>query len=141
MEVQKTLLRLLTHGVQVLNYLLQDQGVHYIYAVDFSSDSNILASGGRDRNIKIWQIYQGEILQTLEGHSSDIRQLAFSPQGDIIASASEDGTIKIWDGKTGQQIGNLVGHLKYVNSVTFSRDGKSLATGSSDNTIRIWQQE
>ena len=88
-----------------------------------------------------WQIDSGEILQTFEGHSSDVRQVAFSPEGDILVSGSEDGTIKIWDGKTGRQIGNLEGHLKYVNSVTFSRDGKSLASGSSDNTIKIWRQE
>ena len=131
----------LSLGNTVKNLCNYYQGVHYIYAVTFSVDGKVLASGGRDRNIKIWQIDQGEILQTLEGHSSDVRQVAFSPQGNIIASGSEDGTIKIWDRKTGQQIGNLEGHLKYVNSVTFSRDGKSLASGSSDNTIKIWRQE
>ena len=116
-------------------------GVHYVYAVAFSPDGKNIVSGGRDRNIKIWQIEEGQILQTLEGHSKDVCAIVISPEGDIIASGSEDQTIKIWHWQTGQQIANLEGHLKYVNSVTFSRDGKSLASGSSDNTIKIWQQE
>ncbi|KAJ5541349.1 hypothetical protein N7494_006425 [Penicillium frequentans] len=77
-------------------------------------------------------------LQTLEGHSKEITQIAWSPDGSRLASVSDDHTIRIWDPATGQTIMTLKpddSELR-VNSIAWSPDGSQLASAS--DVISIW---
>jgi WD40 repeat protein len=56
----------------------------------------ILASGARDRTIKLWDTATGRELVTLGGHEDRLHSLAFSPDGSILASAADDGSVRIW---------------------------------------------
>lgn len=69
----------------------------YIRCLSFSEDSRILASGGNDQTIKLWDVETGKELATLKGHSSRVGALAFSRDGRTLASGSGDGVIKMWD--------------------------------------------
>jgi len=60
-------------------------------------DQPLLASGGSDQTIKVWDAITGECVQTLSGHSKWIHTIAFHPDGLHLASGSEDEMIKIWD--------------------------------------------
>ncbi|KAJ6144961.1 hypothetical protein N7470_008856 [Penicillium chermesinum] len=77
-------------------------------------------------------------LQTLEGHSYEIRSIAWSPDGSRLASGSADKTVRIWDPATGQSVSILEGHTDWVNSIAWSPDGSRLVSGSGDKTVRIW---
>lgn len=67
-----------------------------IEALALSPDGHLLASGGRDRKIKIWDLSRGDELAVLVGHGGRVRSLAFSPDGSLLASAADDGTVRIW---------------------------------------------
>ena len=81
---------------------------------------NILASGSRDKPIKIWDIESGSCLSTLTGHSERVNCVVFSPNGKVIASCSGEGymrdnSVRLWDASTGEPIGSpLAGHTRYV---------------------------
>ncbi|KAK3305078.1 uncharacterized protein B0T15DRAFT_383696, partial [Chaetomium strumarium] len=77
-------------------------------------------------------------LQTLEGHSNNVRSVAWSHDARRLASASYDKTVKIWDPTTGQCVATLEGHSGSVNSVAWSPDARRLASASSDETVKIW---
>ncbi|MGB5960183.1 MAG: WD40 repeat domain-containing protein [Coleofasciculaceae cyanobacterium] len=49
-----------------------------------------------DTTIKVWNLHTGELIRTIEGHSSSINSVAISPDGKTLVSGSWDETIKIW---------------------------------------------
>jgi WD40 repeat protein len=108
------------------------------YAIAFSPDGKILASGSGDDTIKLWEVASGRELRTFHGHTDVVNSVAFSPDGRILASGSNDDTIKLWDTMTGRELRAMTRHTSYVRSVVFSPDGRRLASASWDKTIKIW---
>ncbi|GBL16328.1 serine/threonine-protein kinase F [Microcystis aeruginosa NIES-1211] len=109
-----------------------------VYSLAYSPDGRYLASGSKDRTIKIWEVATGKGLRTLTGHSGVVLSVAYSPDGRYLASGSQDKTIKIWEVATGK-VRTLTGHYMTFWSVAYSPDGRYLASGSWDKTIKIWE--
>jgi WD40 repeat protein len=62
-----------------------------------SPDGRMLASGGRDRTVRVWEVMTGQERCTFAGHQGLINHLAFSHDGKRLASGSLDTTALIWD--------------------------------------------
>ena len=62
-----------------------------------SPREDLLASGGRDSTIRLWDTTTNHCQQILTGHKGRVQALAFSPNAPTLASASFDGTVKLWD--------------------------------------------
>jgi WD40 repeat protein len=56
----------------------------------------VLASGGWDKTIRLWDVATGRCLEVLEGHARPVYAIAFSSDGHWLASGSEDQTVKLW---------------------------------------------
>ncbi len=112
------------------------------FALAFSRDGAILATGHEDRRVCLRDAATGTVLRSLEGHERAVHALAFSPRGPLLlASGSADRTVRLWDPDTGRCLAVLNRHWDTVYAVAFSPDGSTLATGSNDATIRIWDVE
>jgi WD40 repeat protein/serine/threonine protein kinase len=109
-----------------------------VTSVAFSRDGQTLASGSRDKTIKLWDVKTSKLRASLKGHTDWVYSVAFSRDGQTLASGSCDRTIKLWDVQTGQLRASLQGHTDEVTSVAFSSDGQTLASGSHDKTIKLW---
>ncbi len=70
----------------------------------------MLASGGYDKTIKLWDVASGRELRTLSGHTDPVSSVAFSPDGNVLASGGGDNTIKLWDVASGRELRTLSGH-------------------------------
>ncbi|MFH1194966.1 MAG: TIR domain-containing protein [bacterium] len=109
-----------------------------VYAVAFHKDGNFTAAAGGDGILRIYDINDGKLIRTLEGHQSSVNSVAFSPNGDFIISGSDDKSVKLWDAKSGKLIRTLEGHQSSVNSVAFSPNGDFIISGSSDKSVKLW---
>lgn len=121
--------------------LVVQTGHFIIYSIAFSPEGQLLASGGSDQTIKLWDVATGRELRTLTGHSDDVESVAFSPDGRTLASGSNDETIKLWDVVTGRELRTLTGHQGGVISISFSPDGQTIGSGSLDKTVKLWDTE
>ncbi len=107
-------------------------------SVAVAPDGRLLASGGMDGTVQLWDTLGGTSLRTLYGHTNMVVGAAFSPDGELLASGSADGTIRLWDVRSGMNLATLEGHTNVVRSVGWSADGGLLASASYDGTIRLW---
>ncbi|WP_329359249.1 nSTAND1 domain-containing NTPase [Streptomyces sp. NBC_01483] len=120
--------------------------IQAVYAVAFSPNGRLLATGAGDNTIRLWSLANPTrpvpVGKPLTGHSSWVYWLQFSPDGHTLASASRDRTARLWDVRDPahpRALGRpLTGHSDYVFSVSFSGDGRTLATASHDRTVRLW---
>ncbi|XP_039395516.1 WD repeat-containing protein 64-like isoform X13 [Mauremys reevesii] len=69
-----------------------------VKAFDFCKESNILVTGGLDRNIRLWNPYvPGWAIGLLRGHTSPIGFLCIADGNTKLFSVSMDSTVMVWD--------------------------------------------
>ena len=104
-------------------------------ALAFSPDGTLIGTGTEEGNVRIWNVENGNLLHTLEGHIYPVRYVAFSPDGTMIASGASDNTARVWQVSNG--ISLSVYKIKTdVRDIAWSPDSKYLAVTS--NYVNIY---
>lgn len=125
-----------------------------IFTAVFSPDGKLVASGGLDNRILLWDpesiepfdfsavIETGQVPQqsftALDGHKAAVRALKFSRDGGRLLSGGQDNAVMVWDVRSGGLIKALRGHDGWVRSVGFSPDGQTAISGSHDRRVKGW---
>lgn len=77
-----------------------------------------LASGSRDKTIKIWEVKNARCVITLVGHDNWVTDLCFHPNGRFLISVSDDKSLRCWDLSSGRCSKKLLNiHNHFVTSV------------------------
>jgi WD40 repeat protein len=80
------------------------------------------------------------VVQSFEGHQSDINSVKFHPSGDAISTGSDDSTCRLFDLRADKEVAvyNKESIIFGVNSVDFSISGRLLFAGYNDYTVNVW---
>ncbi|HEY4424404.1 MAG TPA: hypothetical protein VGN10_09370 [Pyrinomonadaceae bacterium] len=104
----------------------------------FSPDGKLIADGGTDGVIRLFNGTTGAPVHELHGHEGPVYRAVFSPDGNYLVSVGEDNTVRVWKPSTGEGVKILRGHTADVHEVVFSPDKNHFATEAYDGKAMIW---
>ncbi|KXJ86706.1 hypothetical protein Micbo1qcDRAFT_152686 [Microdochium bolleyi] len=90
-----------------------------VYAL--SAGRSIMASGGPESIVRLWDPRTGKSVTKFLGHTDNIRAILMNEVGDTIMTASSDQTVKVWSVTAGRCMHTLTMHNDSVWSM-FSED-------------------
>ena len=112
----------------------------WIHAMAMSSDGKWIATGGRDKTIRLTSPDDGKKVLVLVANE-DVLALAFRPDGESLVSGDLKGIIKQWDLTTSKAVREFDAKVMFlpdriqdvggVRCFSFSSDGKTLFAGGS----------
>lgn len=104
----------------------------------FNKEGTLLASGGNDCVLKLWNIATEACIASLISHNQAILCVQFSPDGSLLASGSKDTTITIHKVATQELLATLIGHRSGIWSIIISPDNQFLYSASCDGSLKVW---
>lgn len=128
----------------------------FLSDISLSADGRMIATGGDDNAVRIWDAATGEKLDDFQkvaavlknGSRNAITSLAFSPTNGQLAVASKDNSLQILDSTNGNTDASITdfpnepklsgGWSHHVRAVEWSPTGVSVSTGSVDGVLRHW---
>jgi eukaryotic-like serine/threonine-protein kinase len=97
----------------------------WLFSAAFSPDGTILATGGVDSRLLLWDTATGYLHKELLGQRQYVCGLVFTRDGKTLASAHGDGTIRFWHVATAREL----------TQIQLNDSAWSLALSPDDNTL------
>jgi len=111
-----------------------------ITSLSLSADGKVLATGGWDAAVRLWDLATGKEILTISHDRAKVLAVALSPDGKVLASADANGSpVRLWDTATGKELRSCAGHNGSVVALVFAPDGKTFASAGTDGTVRVWE--
>ena len=106
--------------------------------ISFSPNGETFATAGEDNIVKLWK-KEGELLETLKGHTGPVKSLSFSPKdNNTLVSVGDDNTVRIWNPNNTSSLQVLTSDSAPANSVSFSPKGQILASVNNNDVVELW---
>ena len=96
---------------------------------------DLVASGGPDGTVCVWNTLTGECLWTLVGHTAMVWSLSAMPDHKL-ASGSADRTVRVWDLTSGL-CAHVLSHTACVRALVASEH--ALVALGIDRTVCVWE--
>ncbi|KAM3598149.1 uncharacterized protein V6R79_014238 [Siganus canaliculatus] len=111
-----------------------------VASMTFDSTSTLLATGGCDGTIKLWDVVKQYCTHNLKGSSGVVHLVQFHPDISLLQlfSSSLDCGIRLWDLRTSQCVCVLQSHYSAVTSLSFSSDGGAMVSSGRDKICTVW---
>ena len=118
-----------------------------MYSIDYNIDGLLLATCGKDKNIRVYDEQTKSVVVSLSenskfpGHSNRIFCCRFSPYfANMIVSGGWDNTVQIYDIRQQGPVGCFYGPHICGDGIDFHKNGHTLLTGSyrMDDCIELW---
>ena len=121
-------------------------GAAKVQSVAISDSGTLMATGGSDGTVTLWQVRSPahpQHLATLSAGAGAVTSLSFSPGATALAAADADGSVQRWslsDAAHPATAGLLTAPGRpLLNAVSYSHDGQTLAAAARNGTLVIWR--
>jgi WD40 repeat protein len=111
------------------------------WAIALSEYGRLLAGGGEDGLLHIWDTASTRSIWTLDAHNGGVLSCALSGDGHRLATSGGDGQVRLWSVDSGEALASWREHLGGVWAVDISRDGQWIVSGGLDGTVRVWSAD
>lgn len=112
-----------------------------ISCLEYSSKSDLLASGGTDSLIRVWDFNNQVCKGSLKGAQGVVSVIKFHPVEDVLIGAGDDATIYAWSHESREIVKKFPGHISKVTSISFTADGKFFVSSGRDKVLILWDFE
>ena len=89
---------------QSLETIIQKGHELAVVSVAVSPDSNYVATGSKDKSIKLWDRSTGREIRSFLGHEATVTSIEFTADGKYLISGGNDRAIRIWDVHSGNEV-------------------------------------
>ena len=104
-------------------------------AVQFAPGGMVLASGGWDGTLVLWDVAKEKKLGAMKEDGRWWGPLAFSPDSKTLLAGHQSGIVKLWDVGSRKEKDTLKGHRGIIQLVSFIDNGKTLVTGDQKGRV------
>jgi len=108
-----------------------------IWALAIDSTGTLLASGGADKVVRLWDLARRQPLRQLDV-GDFVRALVFTPDENHLVTAGMRQPIRLWNATDGHLLRSMDEGSVGVLSLSVSPDGKFLASGGMDMRVKVW---
>lgn len=106
-----------------------------IRSLSYSTEENLLAVGGFDQHIVLFDTKTQRLRSKLKCDCGDQRTVRFSPDGRRVLCGGRDGEIKVWDTETAALITAYKAHTGRIFTASFSSDGNRVTSVGEDRRL------
>ncbi|KAL0227766.1 hypothetical protein RCL1_003909 [Eukaryota sp. TZLM3-RCL] len=114
-----------------------------VTCLKLSPTTSTLAAGYSNGSIRLFNIQNGDLINTFNGHRSAVLHLSFSDDSTSLASGGLDTDVVVWDLVSGKGTTRLKGHSGPISGLSFipHQSNRYILTCSRDMTLRLWDVE
>ncbi|ORY87633.1 WD40-repeat-containing domain protein [Protomyces lactucae-debilis] len=113
-----------------------------VITMDTDSTCTLVATGGAEGTVKVWDIRGGFVTHSFKGHGGVVSALKFygvaGGQTWRLASGADDCKVRIWDLVSSKCLAVLDGHSSVIRGLDFSAAGDRVISGSRDQIMTVW---
>lgn len=106
-----------------------------LYSLAMNDTCTVIAAGGTEKSIRIWDPRTCQKTMKLRGHTDNIRCIILSKDGTKAISAGSDATIRLWD--LGQQrcVGTCIVHQEGVWTLQTNANFSNFYSAGRDKKV------
>jgi len=94
-----------------------------VVCVAISPDSSLVATGSKDKSVKLWDVSTGREVRSLLGHEATVTSVAFTADGKQLLTGSNDQTYRMWNVASGRELYSFTSH-NYITAVATDPKGR-----------------